>query len=665
MKSLSRALSYLKPHWLLATGTFVSLVLAAALNLAIPALTQQVIDNGIARGAVSVILWGAGAMVAVALFRALFSFTQAYWAAKASQNVAYDLRGALYQKIQKLSFGYHDRAQTGQLLTRATSDVDRVQMFVGQGFIMFLTALLMIAGSLILLFSLDWQLALIMLVLMPLTMAIFVYFARRARPLFMRVQQFIARLNTVLQENLAGVRVVQAFAREPYEAGRFEAANTDLMEQSIAVGKMMSQAFPLIFLLANLGTLAVIWLGGLQVIGGRLTVGELVAFQSYLMMTMFPLFMLGMIVAMVSQAAASADRVFEILDAQSEVVEKPGAALLSPIEGRVAFEDVSFRYFGPKEAPAADGSDGQRRRRPRMGHGDGHGPSGYAMGGMGMGGPPASGRGDWVLDGVSFVAEPGQMIALLGATGSGKSTIINLIPRFYDVTRGRVTVDGVDVRDVTLDSLRSQIGMVLQETTLFTGTVRENIAYGRPEATMDEIVAAARAAEAHDFILEFGQGYDTPVGERGVTLSGGQKQRVAIARALLLDPRILILDDSTSSVDVETEYRIQKALDKLMLGRTTFVIAQRISTVRDADTILVLQDGRIAARGTHEELMRDSALYAEIYSSQLQSECELMPELCEEDLQALERSAALDTLDTLDTGRAGPVIQPEPAEEVR
>jgi ATP-binding cassette, subfamily B, multidrug efflux pump len=639
MKPLIRALTYLKPHWLLATGTFVSLVLSAALNLAIPALTQQVIDNGIAPGAVDVILWGAVAMVAVALFRALFSFTQAYWAAKASQNVAYDLRGALYHKIQKLSFGYHDRAQTGQLLTRATSDVDRVQTWVGQGFIMFLTALLMITGSLILLFSLDWQLALIMLVLMPLTMVVFVYFARRARPLFMRVQQFIARLNTVLQENLAGVRVVQAFAREPYEAKRFEAANTDLMEQSIAVGRMMAQAFPLIFLLSNLGTLAVIWLGGLQVIGGRLTVGELVAFQSYLMMTMFPLFMLGMIVAMVSQAAASAERVFEILDAQSEVVEKPGAALLPPMEGRVAFEHVSFRYFGPKDAPAADGSERQRHRRPRMGHGGGGTPPGQARGGTGMGGTAAPPGSEWVLDDVSFVAEPGQMVALLGATGSGKSTIINLIPRFYDVTRGRVTVDGVEVRDVTLDSLRSQIGMVLQETTLFTGSVRQNIAYGRPEATMDEIEAAARAAEAHDFILDFAEGYDTPVGERGVTLSGGQKQRIAIARALLLDPRILILDDSTSSVDVETEYRIQKALDKLMAGRTTFVIAQRISTVRDAEVILVLQEGRIAARGTHEELMRDSALYAEIYSSQLQSECELMPELCEEDLLALEGDA--------------------------
>jgi ATP-binding cassette subfamily B multidrug efflux pump len=641
MKSLGRALGYLKPYWLLATGTFVTLFLASLLNFAIPALTQQIIDNGIAKRSISFILWASVGMVAVALLRALFSFLQGFWAAKASQNVAYDLRNALYQKIQKLSFGYHDRAQTGQLLTRATSDVDRVQMFVGRGFIMFLTALIMIVGSLILLFSLDWQLSLIMLVLMPLTMLVFFIFATRARPMFMKVQQYLSHLNTVLQENLAGVRVVKAFAREPYEWERFAAANLDLTNQSIGVGKMIALAFPLIFLLANLGTLAVIWIGGLQTIAGRLTIGELVAFQSYLMMTMFPLFMLGMIIAMVSQAAASAERVFEILDAQSEVVEKPDAGALPSIEGRVAFEGVWFRYFGPKEN---DGSaeltdSGLAPRQPRR-------PAHPGSDGRQMGMPPSQFPNfqptdfpisdDWVLQDVSFVTEPGQMVALLGATGSGKSTIINLIPRFYDVTRGRVTIDSVDVRDVTLDSLRSQIGIVLQETTLFSGTIRENIAYGRPAATMEEIIAAAQAAEAHDFIMEFTDGYDTEVGERGVTLSGGQKQRIAIARALLLDPRILIMDDSTSSVDVETEYRIQRALDKLMVGRTSFVIAQRISTVRDADEILVLDGGRIAARGTHEELMADSPIYVEIYSSQLQEEGELMPEMCEEEANLAE-----------------------------
>jgi ATP-binding cassette subfamily B protein len=659
MKPLGRALGYLKPYWLLSIGIFVALLLSSLLNLVIPALTGRIIDDGIDAGFASVIIWGTLAMIGVALFRALFSFLQGYWAANASQNVAYDMRNSLYGKIQKLSFGYHDRAQTGQLLTRATSDVERVQMFVGRGFIMFITALIMIVGSLILLFSLDWQLSLIMLVLMPLTMGIFVLFASRARPLFTKVQQYISHLNTVLQENLAGVRVVKAFAREPYEHERFSASNLDLMNQMIDVGKMMATAFPLIFLLANLGTLAVIWIGGLQVIGGRLTIGELVAFQSYLMMTMFPLFMLGMIIAMVSQASASAERVFEILDAQSEVVEKPDAADLPTIEGRVVFDGVWFRYFGPKETPEEkpegkrsrrrmrSGGDGQgvdRQARPDMGGMGGQGMAGPAMAGMGSGGAPSPPRDEWVLKDVSFAAEPGQVIALLGATGSGKSTIINLMPRFYDVTRGTVTIDGVDVRDVSLESLRSQIGMVLQETTLFAGTIRENIAYGRPEATMEQIVAAAKAAEAHDFIAEFSDGYDTQVGERGTTLSGGQKQRIAIARALLLDPHILILDDSTSSVDIETEYRIQQALDKLMVGRTSFVIAQRISTVRDADAILVLDGGRIAALGTHENLMRDSAIYAEIYSSQLQSDFDLMPELSDEDLEPerLSQSPELD-----------------------
>jgi ATP-binding cassette subfamily B multidrug efflux pump len=636
MKSLARALGYLRPYWLLAAGTLASLILASVLNLVVPALTGQIIDKGIDAAVVEVIVWGALAMVGAALFRALFSFLQGFWAAKASQSVAYDMRNILYGKIQMLSFGYHDRAQTGQLLTRATSDVDRVQMFVGRGFIMFISALVMIVGSLILLFTLDWQLSLIMLVLMPMTMVVFVHFASRARPLFTKVQQYLSHLNTVLQENLAGVRVVKAFAREPYERERFAHANLDLMNQSIDVGKMIARAFPLIFLMANLGTLAVIWIGGLQVIGGRLTIGQLVAFQSYLMMAMFPLFMLGMIVAMVSQAAASAERVFEILDAQSEVVESPDAETLPAIEGRVGFDNVWFRYFGPHDQSGGDDSEEDgRRRRPRPG-GHGGGAMGLGMGaGMGQDGPGpvAQPENAWVLKQVSFVAEPGQVVALLGATGSGKSTIINLIPRFYDVSRGDVTIDGVNVRQVTLDSLRSQIGMVLQETTLFTGTIKDNIAYGRPEATIEEIIAAAKAAEAHDFVTDFAEGYDTQVGERGVNLSGGQKQRIAIARALLLDPRILILDDSTSSVDVETEYRIQQALDSLMVGRTSFVIAQRISTVRDADVILVLDGGRIAATGTHEELMRESPIYAEIYSSQLQDDCELLPELCAEDME--------------------------------
>lgn len=631
MTPLKRALGYLRPYWLLTTGIFLTLLLAAGLNLVIPALTQRIIDKGIDGSAPSFIVWGALAIVGVAIFRAIFTFLQEYWSAKASQNVAYDMRNALYHKIQKLSFGYHDRAQTGQLLTRATSDVDRIQMFVGRGFVTFITALIMLFGSLALLVSLDWQLSLIVLVLIPATMLVFLFFTSRAFPLFSKVQQYIAHLNTTLQENLAGVRVVQAFAREPYENKRFFVANRNLTDQTIQVGRLIAAAFPLVFLISNLGTLAVVWIGGLQVIGGRLTIGGLVAFQSYLMLATFPVLMLGMIIAMVSQAGASAERVFEILDAQSEVVEKPAAVNLPVVQGQVSFEEVWFSYY--KQAVKGAATEKNEKKKSRKSPMGGFGGMGMGMN-LGMGGsgaPAAPPVEEWVLKNVSFTAKPGEVIALLGATGSGKSTVINLIPRFYDVTKGKVTIDGFDVRDVALDSLRSQIGIVMQETTLFTGTVRENIAYGRPEASLDEITAAAKAAEAHDFIMEFSEGYDTHVGERGVTLSGGQKQRIAIARALLLDPRILILDDSTSSVDLDTEARIQRALKHLMHGRTSFVIAQRISTVRNADRILVLENGEVVVQGQHADLMRDSAIYAEIFSSQLAGDCELFPDLCDEE----------------------------------
>ncbi|MCZ7554265.1 MAG: ABC transporter ATP-binding protein [Anaerolineales bacterium] len=363
MTSLKRALGYLRPYWLLTIGIFLTLLLAAGLNLVIPALTQRIIDNGIDGRAPSFIIWGALAIVGVAIFRAIFTFLQEYWSAKASQNVAYDMRNALYHKIQKLSFGYHDRAQTGQLLTRATSDVDRIQMFVGRGFIMFITALIMLFGSLALLVSLDWQLSLIVLVLIPATMLVFFFFTTRAFPLFSKVQQFIANLNTILQENLAGVRVVQAFAREPYEMKRFSTANRILTDQTIEVGKLIAAAFPLVFLISNLGTLAVVWMGGFQVIDGRLTIGELVAFQSYLMLATFPVLMLGMIIAMISQAGASAERVFEILDVQSEVVEKPEALSLPVVQGRVRFDEVWFSYYKQSLKDVAIEKNGRKRGR--------------------------------------------------------------------------------------------------------------------------------------------------------------------------------------------------------------------------------------------------------------------------------------------------------------
>jgi len=388
----------------------------------------------------------------------------------------------------------------------------------------------------------------------------------------MKVQIRISAMNTVLQENVAGLKVVKAFAREPHELARFDASAEALLAQQLRVARTFSFLFPVIFLLANLGQVAVLYFGGRQIIEGTLTLGEWQKFSLYLAYVFFPMGQLGFIINLMSQATASAQRIFEILDTKNEIEDKPGADDLGAISGRVEFEDVTFRYFS---------------------------------------------GGDPVLSHVSFTAEPGQTVALLGATGSGKTTIINLLPRFYDVTEGRVLIEGRDVRDVTVESLRAQIGIVLQETTLFSGTIRDNIVYGRPDATMDEVIAVAQAGAAHDFIMEFPQGYETPVGERGSTLSGGQKQRIAIARALLLNPRILILDDSTSSVDLTTEYHIQQALDVLMKGRTSFVIAQRISTVLNADQILVLDKGQIVARGTHEELLEESEIYAEIYSSQL------------------------------------------------
>ena len=407
---------------------------------------------------------------------------------------------------------------------------------------------------------------------LPLALGIFMMFGIIAQPLFIEVQKRLDRVNTTLQENLAGLKVVKAFTAEKREEKRFQENIDSSLEQRIKVSRIFSFLFPFIFLIANLGQAAVLYFGGRQIIEGTLTLGEWQKFSLYLVYVFIPMGQLGFIISLMAQAGASADRIFEILDAENDVENKPGAVDLGETDGQVEFRDVSFRYFS---------------------------------------------GGDAVLSHITFTADPGQTVALLGATGSGKSTIINLIPRFYDVSEGQVLIDGHDVRDVTLESLRQHIGIVLQETVLFSGSIRDNIAFGRPNATDDEIIAAAKAAAAHDFISGFPQGYDTPVGERGATLSGGQKQRVAIARALLMDPHILILDDSTSSVDLNTEYEIQKALDQLMKGRTSFVIAQRISTVLNADLILVLDKGSIVARGKHEELMETSPIYAEIYHSQL------------------------------------------------
>lgn len=575
MKSLRRALKYLFPYWTTASSAFLSLVLVSATNLASPQFLRLAIDGGVVGHQWSAILWAAGGLLGVAAVRGVFTFLQGYLSEKASQGVAYDLRNEIYAKLQGLSFSYHDQAQTGQLMTRVTSDVEMVRQFIGQGFLQLMGALVMLAGSSLVLFVMNWRLALVSLTIIPGILLVFARFVRNVQPLFRQVQQKLGALNTILQENLAGVRVVKAFAREQHETKRFGRANADLLAENIRVTRALNTTFPVIFFFGNVGTFLVVWYGGNEVIGGSLSLGQLVAFNAYLGFLMFPIFMLGMIMATMTRAGASAQRVFEVLDAESEVQDRPDAGPLPAIQGRVAFEDVSFRYAGAEHD---------------------------------------------ALSHVSFAAEPGQTVAVVGTTGAGKSTIINLIPRFYDVRSGRATIDGHDVREVTLESLRSQIGIVLQETVLFSGTIRENIAYGAPEATQEEVEAVAKISQAHEFILEQPQGYDTRIGEGGVGLSGGQMQRIAIARALLLNPKVLILDDSTSSVDAETEYQIQQAMDDLMVGRTSFIVAQRISTVRNAGKILLLDGAHVVAQGTHEELLATNHLYGEIVSSQLRDD---------------------------------------------
>jgi len=512
------------------------------------------------------------AIVIFAILRGLFSFLQAFWAEKNSQSVAYDLRNDLYAKIQQLSFSYHDKNQTGQLMIRATDDVEKVRLFIGQALLQLVGSIILLVGTIIILFTSNVSLAWTAMPILPVALVLFMIFGTISQPLFAKVQQKLSTLNTVLQENLAGIKVIKAFTREKQQQAKFRAASDDTMNQAITVSRLFTFLFPLVFLIANLGQAAILYVGGKQIIVGTLSIGAWQEFSLYLLYLFFPIAQLGFIITQLGQASTSADRIFEILDAKSDIVDKPNAVTLPAVKGDVKFDNVTFRYFG---------------------------------------------GGDPVLKNVNFEAKSGETIALLGATGSGKTSIINLLPRFYDPSEGSITIDGHDLRDITLDSLRSQIGIVLQETTLFSGTIRDNIAFGKPDATLEEVQAAAKSAAAHDFIMSFPDGYDTHVGERGTTLSGGQKQRVAIARALLLNPRILILDDSTSSVDVATESHIQAALETLMKGRTSFVIAQRISTVMNADRILVLEKGEVVAQGKHAQLMEEEPIYAEIYNSQL------------------------------------------------
>lgn len=551
----------------------VAAVLASsAADLVSPQLLRHLIDDGIAGGDRTVILRDSLLLVGVAVAGGFASFLQGYFTARASHGSAFDMRNAIFDKLQRLSFAYHDRAQTGQLITRVTSDVDLVREFVGGGLVQSVSAILLLTGAVTFLLFLDPTLALLALLVIPVTVGVLFLFVRRLGPMFKGFQMKLAALNTVLQENVAGARVVRAFAREPFETARFGEANGALLEQGLEVRRVVANAFPLLFSVGTIGVGIVTWAGAIRIVEGTLTVGQLVAFTSYLFLLLQPLFIIGFGAQGIARAGASAERLFEVLDAPEDVSEKDGAVALGNLWGAVSFRGVRFRYPGAATE---------------------------------------------TLRGIDLDIAPDTKVAVVGATGSGKTTLVNLVPRFYDVTDGAVLLDGVDVRDATLASIRGNIGFVMQDSVLFSGTIRENIAYGRPEATDREVEAAARSAMAHEFIEGLPDGYLTRVGERGVKLSGGQRQRVAIARALLIDPRVLVMDDSTSSVDSRTEAAIRSRLDELMLGRTAFIIAQRLATARKADLVVVLDAGVIADMGTHDELMARSCLYAQIAASQL------------------------------------------------
>ena len=577
MEPLKRVLLILRSYFWLAAGATLSLLLLTAANAVTPQLFRRGIDQGIAPKDLHVVLATGAMMVGVAIARGLFNFGQSYWAEAVSQGMAYQLRGQVFQKIETLSFSYHDKVQTSQLLTRITSDIEQIRTFIGTSLIQVISSLVTLVTIATILLIMDWRLALLALCAIPLAGLLLYRFFVQNRPLFSQVQERLGDLNDVLRENLLGVRVVKAFAREPVELTRYTQMNNNLIAVYLKTLNAIRNTFPFIFLLSNLITLSVIGYGGAQVINGTLTIGELVAFNAYLLFILQPVLLIGFAAPAIAQASASAERVYEIIDAPVEIESRPQAAPFKTCGGRVTFEDVWFRYPGATEP---------------------------------------------TLKGISFETQPKELIAILGATGSGKSTIINLLQRFYDVTQGSVRIDGRDVRDFELESLRSRIGIVFQETTLFSGSLRENIAYAKPDAPIEAVIKVAKAAYIHEFIESLPKGYDTVVGERGVGLSGGQKQRIAIARTLLTDYYILILDDSTSAVDAETADRIQANLDMIMRERTcnAFVIAQRISTIQSADRILLIDDGKLAAQGTHEELMRTSSLYGAILESQIRKQ---------------------------------------------
>ena len=569
-----RIVALLRFHWLWTLGAIACLGGATAFALVVPWLLGLVIDAGLQNGHFGTLLLITLAILIASILRGLCAYGQGYLNQGLAALVAYDLRNTLYDHLQMLDFSFHDEAETGQLMSRLTVDIDAVSNFIPMGILRALLAVIYFTAITIILFTIDWQLALITMISIPIILFLAAQVGSRLRPLWKRVQDETGELGTIMQESLSGVRVVKAFVREKFEVEKYDAKNFDLRNVNMEAMRLSAWNQPLMILSVNIITVLVIWVGGMAVINQRINLGALVAVTQYILLLTTPVRSLGFVVTWFMRGFAGGTNIFGVLDTRPSITDAPDALDLQEVRGDVRFEHVSFAYGNKRE----------------------------------------------VLHDIEINAKPGQVIAILGATGSGKSTILHLLPRFYEATQGRVLVDGHDVRDLTLHSLRRNIGLVLQDVFLFNATLRDNIAFGVENATEEAILAASKAARVHAFVSNLSEGYDTWVGERGVTLSGGQKQRVAIARTLLLNPQILILDDSTSSVDMETEYLIQQALDTVMQGRTSFVVASRLRTIKNADQILVLDNGHIVEYGTHAELLKNNGPYTRLYDLQLREQ---------------------------------------------
>ena len=574
MSMLAKIYHFVRPYWKLAVLSLTMIVIQVVADLAVPRLIERIIDQGIRLNDMTVVLSTSAIMIGLSILSAVVAILNNLFSVRVGENIGRDIRQAIFVKVQDFSYGNLDHFSTGKLMVRITSDTQAVQRIVQISLRIGFRGPLMMIGSIIFMFVTSRALALSMLPLLVVSSIIIIYFSAKMEPGFRAVQQRLDRLNTVLQENISGAQLVKSFVRAEKEDERFDTANQNLTRGTIHVMQFMSAMSPILTFLVNVGLVVVIWFGGIQSIQGNLSLGQIVAFTNYLLSTMNPLLLMVQLSNVIANGIASSKRIHEVLDAEPEVIPSlqpkplPGKGI-----SRIIFQNANFHY---------NGNSGRR-----------------------------------VLENICLDAKPGETVAILGATGSGKSSLVNLIPRFYDTTSGQVLVDGIDVRDLDEDALLEHISIVPQETILFRGTIRDNIAYARPAASEDEVVAAAKIAQAHEFIMSFPQGYETHVEERGSNLSGGQKQRIAIARAIITHPDILILDDSTSAVDVETETEIQAGLGEVMKGHTSFVVAQRISTVLNADKIIVLDHGRIAAEGRHAELLKSSPIYREIYDSQL------------------------------------------------